>query len=352
MNVFERYLSLWVALCMGVGVIVGRLLPASVRALQQLEFGTGSHINVPMAVLIWLMIYPMMLKIDFGSIVRVGQRPKGLLITVVVNWLVKPFSMALLGWLFFRHLFLPLIGPELASQYVAGVIVLAAAPCTAMVFVWSYLSDGDPAYTLVQVSINDLIMLVAFAPIVKFLVAGAAGLDVPFRVLLLSVLIFVVIPLALGAASRAALIRRKGAAWFERFTARFHPVTVLALLATLVLIFAFQAENITARWFHVLLIAVPILLQVYFNSSLTYGLMRLFRVPYRVAAPGALIGASNFFELAVATAIALYGPGSGAALATVVGVLVEVPVMLSVCRMCLSTRHWFEPAAIPVRHGR
>jgi ACR3 family arsenite transporter len=346
MNVFERYLSLWVALCMGAGVIVGRLLPESVRALQQLEFGTGSHINVPMAVLIWLMIYPMMLKIDFGSIVRVGQRPKGLLITVVVNWLVKPFSMAFLGWLFFRHLFLPLIGPELASQYVAGVIVLAAAPCTAMVFVWSYLSDGDPAYTLVQVSINDLIMLVAFAPIVKFLVAGAAGLDVPFRVLFQSVLIFVVIPLALGAVSRAALIRRNGAAWFERFTARFHPVTVLALLATLVLIFAFQAENITARWFHVLLIAVPILLQVYFNSSLTYGLMKLFRVPYRVAAPGALIGASNFFELAVATAIALYGPGSGAALATVVGVLVEVPVMLSVCRMCVATRHWFEPAAI------
>jgi len=344
MNVFERYLSLWVALCMAAGVIIGKLLPASVRGLQQLEFGTGSHINVPMAVLIWLMIYPMMLKIDFGSIRRVGRRPKGLLITVVVNWLVKPFSMALLGWIFFRHLFLPLIGKELASQYIAGVIILAAAPCTAMVFVWSYLSEGDPAYTLVQVSINDLIMLVAFAPIVKFLVSGAAGLDVPFRVLLYSVLIFVVIPLALGALSRVLLIRRNGAEWFERFMTKFHPVTVLALLATLVLIFAFQAENITARWFHVLLIAVPILLQVYFNSSLTYGLMKLFRVPYPIAAPGALIGASNFFELAVATAIALYGPGSGAALATVVGVLVEVPVMLSVCRMCISTRHWFVDA--------
>lgn len=340
-TVFERYLSLWVALCMAAGIVLGKLLPSSVRALQQLEFGSGSHINVPIAVLIWLMIYPMMLKIDFGSIARVGQRPKGLLITAVVNWLVKPFSMAFLGWLFFRHLFLPLIGAELAGQYIAGVIILAAAPCTAMVFVWSYLSGGDAAYTLVQVSINDLIMLVAFAPIVKVLVAGAAGLDVPFRVLLYSVLIFVVIPLALGAMSRAALIRRKGAAWFERFMAAFHPVTVLALLATLVLIFAFQAENITARWFHVLLIAVPILLQVYFNSSLTYGLMKLFRVPYPIAAPGALIGASNFFELAVATAIALYGPGSGAALATVVGVLVEVPVMLSVCRMCISTRHWF-----------
>ena len=346
MNIFERYLSLWVALCMAAGVILGKLLPDAVRALQRMEFGTGSHINVPMAVLIWLMIYPMMLKIDFGSIVNAGRRPKGLLITVAVNWLVKPFSMAFFGWLFFRHLFLPLIGGELASQYIAGVIILAAAPCTAMVFVWSYLSDGDPAYTLVQVSVNDLIMLVAFAPIVKFLIAGAAGLEVPFRVLLYSVAIFVVIPLALGAVSRILLIRREGAEWFERaFMTRFAPVTIVALLATLVLIFAFQAENITTRWFHVLLIAVPILLQVYFNSSLTYGLMRLFRVPYPVAAPGALIGASNFFELAVATAIALYGPGSGAALATVVGVLVEVPVMLSVCRMCVSTRHWFDSAA-------
>ncbi len=349
MNVFERYLSLWVALCMIAGVVLGKLLPGSVRALQQIEFGSGSQINVPIAILIWLMIYPMMLKIDFGSIVRVGQRPKGLVITVVVNWLVKPFSMALFGWLFFQHLFLPLIGQELASQYIAGVIILAAAPCTAMVFVWSYLSDGDPAYTLVQVSVNDLIMLVAFAPIVKFLISGAAGLEVPFRVLLDSVAIFVVIPLALGAASRWMLIRRKGAEWFERFMAKFHPITVLALLATLVLIFAFQAENITTRWFHVILIAIPILLQVYFNSSLTYGLMKLFRVPYPVAAPGALIGASNFFELAVATAIALYGPGSGAALATVVGVLVEVPVMLSVCRMCVATRHWLEPS--PLRYG-
>ncbi len=343
MNVFERYLSLWVALCMVAGLVLGKVVPGAVAGLQQLEFGTGSQINVPIAILIWLMIYPMMLKIDFGSIVRVGQRPKGLLVTLVVNWLVKPFSMAFFGWLFFRHLFLPLIGQELASQYIAGVIILAAAPCTAMVFVWSYLSDGDPAYTLVQVSVNDLIMLVAFAPIVKFLVAGAAGLEVPFRVLLYSVVIFVVIPLALGVASRALLIRRRGIEWFERFMARLHPVTVLALLATLVLIFAFQAENITTRWFHVVLIAIPILLQVYFNSSLTYGLMKLFRVEYAVAAPGALIGASNFFELAVATAIALYGPGSGAALATVVGVLVEVPVMLSVCRMCVSTRHWFPP---------
>jgi ACR3 family arsenite transporter len=343
MNVFERYLSLWVAACMVLGVALGKTLPGAVGGLRDLEFGAGSQINVPIAILIWLMIYPMMLKIDFASIRDVGRRPRGLVVTLVVNWVVKPFSMAFFGWLFFRHLFLPLIGPTLASEYVAGVVILAAAPCTAMVFVWSYLSDGDPAYTLVQVSVNDLIMLVAFAPIVKLLVSGAAGLEVPFRVLLYSVFVFVVIPLALGSASRLWLIRRNGADWFERrFLAAFQPVTIVALLATLVAIFAFQAENITARALHVVLIAIPILIQVYFNSGLTYALMRAFHVPYPVAAPGALIGASNFFELAVATAIALYGPGSGAALATVVGVLVEVPVMLSVCRFCVATRPWFE----------
>ncbi len=347
MGTFERYLSLWVAASMGAGLLLGRMLPGLTAALRGLEFAEGSHINVPIAVLIWLMIYPMMLKIDFRSIRSVGRKPRGLLVTLFVNWLIKPFSMAFFGWLFFRHVFSPWIGPDLAGQYIAGVIILAAAPCTAMVFVWSYLSDGDPAYTLVQVSVNDLVMLVAFAPIVKLLVTGAAGLEVPFRVLLLSVLVFVVVPLVAGAISRGALIARRGAAWFEtRFVRRFAPVTMAALLATLTLIFAFQAENITGRWLHVLLIAVPILVQVYFNSSLTYGLMRLFGVEYAVAAPGALIGASNFFELAVATAIALYGPGSGAALATVVGVLVEVPVMLSVCRMCLATRRWF-PATAP-----
>lgn len=352
MNVFERYLTLWVALCMVVGVVLGTLFPALTSSLRGLEFGEGSQINVPIAVLIWLMIYPMMLKIDFASIARVSRKPKGLLITVVVNWLVKPFSMAVIGWFFFKHLFLPLIGPELASQYIAGVIILAAAPCTAMVFVWSYLADGDPAYTLVQVSVNDLIMLVAFAPVVKLLVSGATDLEVPFKVLIYSVLVFVVVPLALGSLSRWWLIRTQGPAWFaEKFVAFFHPITVLALLGTLVLIFAFQAENITTRWFHVLLIAVPLVLQVYFNSSLTYGLMRLFRVEYSVAAPGALIGASNFFELAVATAIALYGPGSGAALATVVGVLVEVPVMLSVCRFCLATKHWFSAAPAVTAEG-
>jgi ACR3 family arsenite transporter len=350
MNLFERYLTVWVAACMVLGVAIGKLLPGFTSALRDLEFGEASHINIPIAVLIWLMIYPMMLKVDFTSVANVRKRPRGLLVTLFVNWLVKPFSMAFFGWLFFKHFFLPLIGEELASQYIAGVIILAAAPCTAMVFVWSYLSDGDPAYTLVQVSVNDLIMLVAFAPIVKFLVSGTSGLEVPFAVLLYSVVIFVVIPLAAGSVTRRVVVARKGLDWFNaNFVTVFQPITVMALLATLVMIFAFQADNITTRAFHVVLIAIPILIQVYFNSSLTYGLMRLFRVDYEVAAPGALIGASNFFELAVATAIALYGPGSGAALATVVGVLVEVPVMLSVCRLCLATRHWFpaeeEPAS-------
>ncbi len=342
LNVFERWLSLWVVLCMVLGVGVGKLLPGVTDALRRMEFGEGSQINVPIAVLLWLMVYPMMLRIDLASVLEVRRRPRGILVTLFVNWLVKPFSMALLGWLFFKHLFRPWLDGPLADQYIAGVIILAAAPCTAMVFVWSYLTEGDPAYTLVQVSLNDLIMLVLFAPIVTFLVTGASDLTVPFEVLVYSVLLFIVVPLALGSLSRVLLLRRKGSAWYEtRFLARFHPVTTLALLATLVLIFAFQAENLTSRFFHVVLIAVPILVQVYFNSSLAYGLMKLAGVSHSVAAPGALIGASNFFELAVATAIALYGPGSGAALATVVGVLVEVPVMLSVCAVCNRTRHWF-----------
>jgi ACR3 family arsenite transporter len=342
MSLFERYLSLWVAACMALGILVGKLFPASVDWLRSMELGQGSQINIPIAVLIWLMIYPMMRKIDLASIRGVGRRPTGLFVTLFVNWLVKPFSMALLGWLFLSKAFAHWIPAALAAEYLAGVIILAAAPCTAMVFVWSQLSDGDPAYTLVQVSVNDIIMLFAFAPIVKLLVSGAAGLEVPFAVLLYSVLVFVVVPLALGSASRAWFLRTKGSAWFDnRLLPALQPVTIVALLVTLAAIFAFQAENITSRVLHVALIAVPILLQVYFNSGLTYGLMRLFRVPYAVAAPGALIGASNFFELAVATAIALYGPGSGAALATVVGVLVEVPVMLSVCRVCVSTRRWF-----------
>jgi ACR3 family arsenite transporter len=300
LNTFERYLSAWVAACMVVGVLLGKSLPGFIDRLRTLEFGTGSQINVPIAVLIWLMIVPMMMKVDFA-----------------------------------------------ADQYIAGAIILAAAPCTAMVFVWSYLTDGDPAYTLVQVSLNDLIMLFLFAPIVRFLVSGASSLTVPFKVLLYSVVAFIVIPLVGGVTLRTWFIHRHGKEWFEqKLLPAFAPVTIIVLLATLVLIFGFQADNITGKFLHVVLIAIPILLQVYFNSSLTYGLMRLFRVQYSVAAPGALIGASNFFELAVATAIALFGPGSGAALATVVGVLIEVPVMLSVCSVCNGTRHWF-----PARTG-
>jgi len=342
LNLFERYLTVWVGLCMVAGVALGKWVPDAVQVLRDLEFGHGSHVNLPIAVLIWLMIIPMMMKVDFASLRHVGKRPKGLFVTLLVNWLVKPFSMAFIAWLFFRHLFAPWIGPDEADQYIAGTIILAAAPCTAMVFVWSYLTDGDPAYTLVQVSVNDLIMLVLFAPIVGLLVSGASSLTVPFTVLLYSVVAFIVIPLAIGMGLRAWFIRQHGKTWFEgTLLPQFAPVTVLALLATLILIFAFQADNITGKFWHVVLIAVPILLQVYFNSSLAYGVMKWLKVPHSIAAPGALIGASNFFELAVATAIALFGPGSGAALATVVGVLVEVPVMLSVCVVCNRTRHWF-----------
>ncbi len=347
LNLFERYLTVWVGLCMVIGVVSGKWAPGLVQALRSLEFGQGSQINVPIAVLIWLMIIPMMMKVDVAAVRNVGKRPTGLVVTLLINWLVKPFSMAFIAWLFFRHLFSAWIGPEDADQYIAGTIILAAAPCTAMVFVWSYLTDGDPAYTLVQVSVNDLIMLVLFAPIVGLLVSGASSLSVPFAVLLYSVAAFIVIPLAIGTCLRGWLISRHGTTWFEHtLLPRFAPVTIIALLATLILIFAFQADNITGRFLHVLLIAVPILLQVYFNSSLAYGLMKLLNVPHSVAAPGALIGASNFFELAVATAIALFGPGSGAALATVVGVLVEVPVMLSVCAVCNRTRHWFPSEAV------
>jgi ACR3 family arsenite transporter len=315
-----------------------------VQSVRDLQFGVDSHINVPIAILIWLMIIPMMMRVDFASVRNVGRKPKGLFITLFVNWVVKPFSMAFLAWLFFRHLFASWISPLEADQYIAGTIILAAAPCTAMVFVWSYLTDGDPAYTLVQVSVNDLIMLVLFAPIVGLLIAGASSLTVPLNVLLYSVILFIVIPLTMGSLIRSWSIRTHGATWFnDVLLPTFQPVTIIALLATLVLIFAFQSDNITGKFVHVLLIAVPILVQVYFNSSLAYGLMKLWRVPHSVAAPGALIGASNFFELAVATAIALFGPESGAALATVVGVLVEVPVMLSVCALCNRTRQWFLP---------
>lgn len=338
LDFFERYLSFWVFGCIFIGILVGKLFPVLVTTLSQLEV---SHVNLPIAILIWLMIYPMMLKIDFSAIVKVGEKPKGLFITLVVNWLVKPFSMALLGWLFFKHLFLPFIGPELANEYVAGVILLAAAPCTAMVFVWSYLTDGDPAYTLIQVAVNDIIMLFLFAPIVMFLL-GVSNITVPKDVLFMSVLLYIVIPLVAGYLTRCYFLRTKGAEWFDtKILTPLKPVTIIALLVTLIIIFAFQGEVILENWFNIILIAIPITIQVYFNSSLAYFLSKRLQVPHNIAAPGALIGASNFFELAVAVAISLFGLTSGATLATVVGVLVEVPVMLSVCAFCNRTKHWF-----------
>jgi ACR3 family arsenite transporter len=339
---FERYLSLWVFLCMIAGVALGKLLPGLTAALSKMEFGRGSQVNIPIGVLLWLMIYPMMLKVDFGAIGGIARKPKGLMVTLFVNWLIKPFSMALLAWIFMQHVFAAWIDPVTARSYTAGLIILAAAPCTAMVFVWSYLTDGDPAYTLVQVAVNDLIMLVAFAPIVMFL-CGVAHVIVPPRVLITSVIVFIVIPLSAGWLTRTLLLRARGKDWFEqKFLPKFHPVMIGALLLTLVLIFAFQSANLTGRWVAVLLLAVPIVIQVYFNSGLAYFLMRKFRVEHNVAAPGALIGASNFFELAVAVAITLFGADSPAALATVVGVLVEVPVMLSVCNFCNRSRGWYD----------
>ena len=344
---FERYLTLWVFLCMMVGVGLGKAAPSLVAFLSKLEFGQGSRVNVPIGILLWLMIYPMMLKVDFAAIGGVARKPKGLAVTLFVNWLVKPFTMALLAWIFMGHVFRAWIDPETAKSYSAGLIILAAAPCTAMVFVWSYLTDGDPAYTLVQVAVNDLIMLVAFAPIVMFL-CGVAHVVVPARVLITSVVVFIVIPLTAGWVTRATLLKSHGREWFEQtFLPKFHPMMVGALLLTLVLIFAFQSGNLTRRWFAVLLIAVPIVIQVYFNSGLTYLLMRRFGVGHTVAAPGSLIGASNFFELAVAVAITLFGADSPAALATVVGVLVEVPVMLSVCNACNRSRSWYQRGAAP-----
>jgi ACR3 family arsenite transporter len=341
MSIFDKYLSVWVALCMVVGIALGRTFPALTDTLRQLEFGTGSQINIPIAVLIWLMIVPMMMKIDFSAVVNAARKPKGLMVTLIVNWAIKPFTMFALGWLFFMVLYRPFIEPELAKQYLAGAIILGAAPCTAMVFVWSYLTHGDAGYTLVQVAVNDLVMLVLFAPIVGILI-GVAGLELPFVVLLMSVLIFIVVPLTMGWILRSMLIRSYGREWFQtQFMPRLQPLAVTALLATLVFLFAFQADSILANPLHVGLIAVPLILQVYLIWAIGYAAMWLLRVPFAIAAPGSLIGASNFFELAVATAIALYGPSSGAALATVVGVLVEVPVMLSVCAACNATQPWF-----------
>ena len=341
LGVFQKYLSVWVALCMVGGVILGRLLPGVVGALDRM---TVYNISLPVAVLIWLMIYPMMLQIDFGSIKRVGRNPTGLVITLIVNWAIKPFTMFALASLFFRVFYQQILTPDQVQQYVAGAVLLGAAPCTAMVFVWSYLSGGDPAHTLVQVAINDLVILVLFIPIVALLL-GVGGISVPYPTLFLSVILFVVIPLAGGALTRRTLIRSHGQEWYDQvFLPKWQPVTVVALLATLLLIFSFQGETITTNWVNILLIAVPLILQTYLIFWIAYGACKLFKVPYRISAPAAMIGASNFFELAVAVAISLWGINSGAALATTVGVLTEVPVMLTLVSIARRTRHWFPDA--------
>jgi ACR3 family arsenite transporter len=335
---FERYLSLWVALCIAAGIALGSVVPGAFGALAALEAGS---VNLVVAVLIWFMVYPMMVAVDFGSLARIHERPKGLVITLTVNWLVKPFTMAALGVLFFQYIFAPLIDPAEAPHYIAGLILLGAAPCTAMVFVWSQMTKGDPAYTLVQVSVNDVVMVFAFAPIVALLL-GVTEISVPWETLLLSVLLYVVIPLAAGVATRLSLTRggRDGAA-VAAFIARVKPLSVLGLLATVVLLFGFQGGVILAQPLLIGLIAVPLLVQSYGIFAIAYGWAYLWRVPFPVAAPCALIGTSNFFELAVAVAIGLFGLNSGAALVTVVGVLVEVPVMLSLVAFANRTRGWF-----------
>lgn len=337
MSLFERWLTLWVALCILSGLVLGNLLPGVFGALAGLEYAS---VNLVVAVLIWAMVYPMMIAIDFGSLRDVGRKPKGLIITLVVNWLIKPFTMAALGVLFFHHLYVGLIDPAKASDYISGLILLGAAPCTAMVFVWSQLTRGDPNYTLVQVSVNDLVMVVAFAPIVAFLL-GVTEVNVPWATLILSVILYIVIPLIAGAATRQTLLARSGAAAVREFTARIKPASAVGLLLTVVLLFGFQGQVILAQPLLIALIAVPILLQSYGIFALGYAWAWAWRLPHKVAAPCALIGTSNFFELAVAVAIGLFGLNSGAALATVVGVLVEVPVMLSLVAFANRTRDRF-----------
>ncbi len=326
MGFFERYLTVWVIGCIVGGILLGQFLGDSVQLLSQMNLGT---VNLPVAVLVWFMIYPMMVQIDFGSIKDVGKNPKGLWLTLFVNWLIKPFSMAFFAWIFFDHLFASLLTPEKAEQYIAGAILLGAAPCTAMVFVWSYLTKGDPEYTLVQVSVNDLVLLVAFVPIVQLLL-GITQISIPFSTLFYSVVVFVVIPLAAGFVSNRMLISKYGETWFtERFLPTLKPLSIVALLSTLVLIFAFQGAKILSSPLDIILIAIPLTLQTYVIFFFTWFLGRRMKLPHRILSPGAMIGASNFFELAVAVAIALFGLNSGASLATVVGVLIEVPVMLS-----------------------
>ena len=345
MGVFERYLTLWVALCIAAGTLIGNAWPGVATALSKFTY---AQISIPVAVLIWLMIYPMMLQIDFASIKRVGEKRNGLVVTTVVNWLIKPFTMYAIAWFFLNVVFTRWIPVDLAREYLAGAVLLGAAPCTAMVFVWSYLADGDPAYTLVQVAVNDLILLFAFAPIVMFLL-GLSDIMVPYDTVILSVVLFVVVPLVAGWISRTQLIKRKGTEWFEStFLPAFAPVTIVALLATLVIIFIFQGETIVANPLHIALIAVPLVIQTYLIFAIAYGWAWLWRLPHRIGAPAGFIGASNFFELAVAVAISLFGLTSGAALATVVGVLTEVPVMLSLVWIAKKTR---ERYSVRVRQG-
>ncbi len=342
MPFFERYLSIWVALCIVAGIVLGRIIPDLFESLGAMEIAS---VNLPVAVLVWLMILPMLLKIDFHSLKEVRQHWKGVGVTLFINWGVKPFSMALLAWVFIRNLFAGWLPADQLDSYIAGLILLAAAPCTAMVFVWSNLSDGRPGFTLSQVALNDLIMVFAFAPIVALLL-GISSIHVPWDTLLLSVILYIVLPVLAASLWRKWLLRgENGEAGLKRVLDRLHPLSLSALLLTLVLLFGFQGSQIIAKPVIILLLAIPILIQVYFNSGLAYWLNWKFKVEHCVAGPSALIGASNFFELAVATAISIFGLQSGAALATVVGVLVEVPVMLSVVWIVNRTRPWYEASA-------
>ena len=337
MGVFERYLTVWVGLCILAGVLLGNLAPTWFAAIAGLQVAS---VNLVVAIFIWVMIYPMMIQVDFSALAQVGKRPKGLILTLVVNWLIKPFTMAALGWLFFRVLFADWVDPESAGEYIAGMILLGVAPCTAMVFVWSHLTRGDPNYTLVQVSVNDVIMIFAFAPIAGLLL-GMSDVHVPWETLVLSVALYVLLPLLAGMFTRWRLQRGGGTSAVDGFVASLKPWSVLGLLATVGLLFGFQAEVVVAQPQRIALIAIPLLLQTYGIFLLAYAAARVLRLPHDVAAPACLIGTSNFFELAVAVAISLFGLQSGAALATVVGVLVEVPVMLSLVGLANRTRHWF-----------
>ncbi len=337
-SIFQKYLTIWVILCMAAGVLIGKFLPQIPDFLNRFEY---AKVSIPMAILIWLMIYPMMMKVDFKSIKNVGKNPKGLFVTWITNWLIKPFTMYGIASLFFFVIFKAFITPDLATEYLAGAVLLGAAPCTAMVFVWSSLTKGDPAYTVVQVATNDLIILVAFVPIVKFLL-GVSNVSVPWDTLILSVVLFVVIPLAGGLLTRYFVTKKKGKDYFENiFIKKFDGITTIGLLLTLVMIFSFQGNIILENPLHIILIAVPLILQTFLIFTIAYVACRFLKLPYKIAAPAGMIGASNFFELAVAVAIALFGTTSPAALATTVGVLTEVPVMLFLVKIANGTKGWF-----------